>query len=333
MVYLLNNRRIFFKLIISLVIIQALTTATLTAQNIEAYGVYYATGKYQGENLLTLRRLLKDGERCYLAVDLNTLRTQVFPASALTVKTESWQTIAAAAAATPYFKALAHAAEQALPMQDAGIIQGFTSEKGVNLTIDLCPSHKPLDRIIFNSLISAFGKTEKPIPLSLSISGRFMLTHRANIDWLKSLEKAGDLSITWINHTYNHHYSPVVLLQENFLLMPGTDICFEILGTEVAMLQHGLVPSVFFRFPGLVSDKAVVDKVLTYGLIPVGSDAWLAKGQQTTPGSIVLIHGNGNEPIGVNDFLQLLRSERKSVLNRQWLLYDLRESPEDEFQN
>ncbi|WP_345329642.1 hypothetical protein [Mucilaginibacter defluvii] len=77
----------------------------------------------------------------------------------------------------------------------------------------------------------------------------------------------------------------------------------------------------------------MVDKVLTYGLIQVGSDAWLAKGQRATPGSIVLIHGNGNEPIGVNDFLQLLRSERGSAINRQWLLYDLRESLEDEFQN
>ncbi|GAA4907670.1 hypothetical protein [Mucilaginibacter defluvii] len=246
MVYLLSNRRIFLKFIISLVIIQALTTTTLTAQNIEAYSIYYATGKYQGENLLTLRSFLKDGEKSYLAVDLNTLRTQVITASTLTVQTEAWKNIEAANAATPYFKALAHAGEQALPMQDAGIIQGFTREKGVNLTIDLCPSHKPLDRVIFTSLIIAFGKTEKPVPLSLSISGRFMLTHRADIDWLKSLEKAGDLSITWINHTYNHHYSPGIPLQDNFLLKPGTDIRFEILGIEIAMLQHGLVPSVFF---------------------------------------------------------------------------------------
>lgn len=333
MVYLLSNRRIFLKFIISLVIIQALTTTTLTAQNIEAYSIYYATGKYQSENLLTLRSFLKDGEKSYLAVDLNTLRTQVITASTLTVQTEAWKNIEAANAVTPYFKALARAAEQALPMQDAGIVQGFTREKGVNLTIDLCPSHKPMDRVVFTSLISAFGKTEKPVPLSLSISGRFMLTHRADIDWLKNLEKAGDLSLTWINHTYNHHYSPGIPLQDNFLLKPGTDIRFEILGIEIAMLQHGLVPSVFFRFPGLVSDKAVVDKVLTYGLIPVGSDAWLAKGQRATPGSIVLIHGNGNEPIGVNDFLQLLRSERGSAINRQWLLYDLRESLEDEFQS
>ncbi|MCD8740250.1 polysaccharide deacetylase [Mucilaginibacter roseus] len=333
MIYLLSNRRIFLKFIISLAVILAVATATLSAQNIETYGVYYATGKYQDKILLTLRKFLKDGEKCYLAVDLNTLRTQVINASALTVQTESWQTIAAANAATPYFKAITRAGEQALPMQDAGIVQGFTREKGVNLTIDLCPSHKPLDRVIFTSLISEFSKTEKPVPLSLSISGRFMLTHRADIEWLKSLEKAGKLSITWINHTYNHHYSPGVPLQENFLLKPGTDVRFEILGTEIAMLQHGLVPSVFFRFPGLVSDKAMVDKVLSFGLIPIGSDAWLAKGQQAAPGSIVLIHGNGNEPIGVNDFLQLLRSEKKSVISRQWLLYDLRESLQDEFEN
>ena len=122
-------------------------------------------------------------------------------------------------------------------------------------------------------------------------------------------------------------------LKENFLLEPGTDINFEVLGTEQAMLNNGLLPSVFFRFPGLVSDQQLIYKITAFGLIPIGSDAWLAKGQQARPGSIVLIHGNGNEPTGVNDFLALLKSKTKSIAKKQWLLYDLRESVETEFEN
>jgi hypothetical protein len=100
----------------------------------------------------------------------------------------------------------------------------------------------------------------------------------------------------------------------------------EILRTEQAMLEHGMVPSVFFRFPGLVSSRELFDRVVAHGLVPVGSDAWLAKGQGPAEGSIVLVHGNGNEPIGIEDFLRLLRTERANIRDRDWLLVDLRQS-------
>jgi len=116
------------------------------------------------------------------------------------------------------------------------------------------------------------------------------------------------------------------------LLEPGTDINYEVLETEKAMLKNGLLPSVFFRFPGLVSDQQLVDKIVGFGLIPIGSDAWLAKGQLPKSGSIVLIHGNGNEPIGVDDFIKLLKSKTRAIAKKQWLLYDLTESIEDEFE-
>lgn len=72
--------------------------------------------------------------------------------------------------------------------------------------------------------------------------------------------------------------------------------------------------------------------MLAYGIIPLGSDAWLAKGQPANSGSIVLIHGNGNEPLGVADFIQLLKKKQKDVQRKQWMMYDLRESIEDEFE-
>ena len=160
-----------------------------------------------------------------------------------------------------------------------------------------------------------------------------MLTHSDDILWLKDLQNQNKIKITWINHTYNHHYDPKAPLTENFILKPGTDISFEILGTEIALLQHGLLPSAFFRFPGLVSDNKAVTAVTDFGIIPIGSDAWLAKGQQATNGSIVLIHGNGNEPVGVKDFINLLKTEKQNAMSKEWLLYDLRETVEDEFSN
>jgi hypothetical protein len=92
------------------------------------------------------------------------------------------------------------------------------------------------------------------------------------------------------------------------------------------MIENGMTPSVFFRFPGLVSDSVLFRKITAYGLIPVGTDAWLAKKQSPKSGSIVLVHANGNEPYGIQRFFGLLRNHRDSIAAGSWLLYDLRKS-------
>ncbi|MDT3401937.1 polysaccharide deacetylase family protein [Mucilaginibacter terrae] len=311
-------------------IFTSLTLATI-AQPVKNYRIFWGVANYQNKKIIISRKFERNGKRCYLGIDPNTLTTAVLPATQITVNTSTYADVLSAFKNTPYVNALGSAQQQATSLQDAGISHGFPKEKGISLTIDLCPSHKPLDRIIFTNLIAEFKKVKTPIPVALSLTGRFMLTHADDIAWLKSLEKYGDLSITWINHTYNHHFNPRLPLKVNFLLEPATDLNFEILGTEIAMLQNGLTPSVFFRFPGLVSDQQLITRVTGYGLIPVGSDAWLAKGQNAASGSIVLIHGNGNEPLGVADFIKLLKTEKQNVLNHQWLLYDLSENVEDEF--
>lgn len=300
--------------------------------SIEGYNKYFAITKYGDKELLILRKFKTSGINSYLAVNPRELTTSIIPAAGLTVKEMRFEQALSYLAGIPYANAISSANQLSGNLQDAGIIHGFQKEKGITLTIDLCPSHKVLDRVIFTSLISEFQKTEKPVPIAVSITGRWMLTHSNDLTWLKGLEKSKDIEVTWINHSYNHRVSSKAPLKTNFLLEPGTDMNFEILGTELAMLQHGLLPSVFFRFPGLVSDTEVVKRVLSYGIIPVGSDAWLAKGQPANAGSIVLIHGNGNEPVGVQDFIKLLRDKQKDITGKQWMMYDLRESIEDEFQ-
>jgi hypothetical protein len=300
----------------------------VSAQPISKYRVCFGTA---GDNLLVMRSFERGGQSYYLAADAATLTTRLYPAAQLRVTQSTLSQTLAKLHNSAYSRAIAAALQQSYSLQDAGVSHGFAKEKGISLTIDLCPSHKPLDRVIFASLIHSFKMVKMPVPVAISVTGRFMLTHGDDIEWLKSLQIAGDLDITWINHTYNHHFNSGIPLKENFLLEPGTDVNFEILGTETAMLQHGLTPSVFFRFPGLVSDHSLVDKVTAYGLIPVGTDAWLAKGQNAATGSIVLIHGNGNEPVGVKDFIKLLSTQAPEIMNKQWLLYDLSETVEDEF--
>ena len=315
-----------------LILVLILSNFFLIAQDeISNYKVYFAAGEFKNKTILVIRKYEQSGKEFYIGVDPEDLETQIIPANQISAETLSWQQILNNLHDTPYVRAIQTAERQSFSLQNSGIVHGFPKEKGVTLTIDLCPSDKPLDRIIFKTLVTEFQKTEKPVPLALSITGRFMLTHSEDMTWIKDLIASGEISVTWINHTYNHNFNPRVPLKENFLLEPGTDLNFEILGTEIALLQHGLLSSVFFRFPGLVSDHNVMDKVIEYGLIPIGSDAWLAKGQPIHSGSIVLIHGNGNEPLGINDFIRLLKSEKSSIMKKEWLLYDLRESIENEF--
>lgn len=114
------------------------------------------------------------------------------------------------------------------------------------------------------------------------------------------------LDITWVNHSFSHPYFKGKPFNENFLLFPGMDMKSEVLITEKILLQHNQVPSMFFRFPGLVSNEMTVKELNKLGLIPIGSNAWLAKGEHPKSGCIFLIHGNGNEPLGIKMALKLI---------------------------
>ncbi|WP_316798585.1 polysaccharide deacetylase [Pedobacter frigidisoli] len=310
---------------------------SLYAQDMEGitrYKVNYAlasTGTNDMTTVLATRSFVVKGQKYVLLLNPNTFETRIDLANKYSMRKVEWPKVLAIFKNTPYVKSLEAAAARDIQLQNAGIDHAIPNETGIVLTIDLCPSHKPLDRIIFESVFAEFKRIEKPAPIAISVSGKWMLKHQDDLNWLKSLVKKNELNITWVNHTYNHEVNSLPL-SENFLLAPGTQLDVEVLENEKLMLKNGLTPSLFFRFPGLVSDKTVVQKIEGYGYLPIGSDAWLAKGQQANAGSIVLIHGNGNEEIGVKDFIQLLKSKQADVKNRQWLLFDLRQGLEKEFE-
>lgn len=214
--------------------------------------------------------------------------------------------------------------ERAEQGKTSGLAHLPGSDRGVALTVDLCPSKKRLDRRLIQGLREAFGPQARNIPVAFAITGSWIRSHEADLAWLAALADSGILAPTWVNHSDHHNYRKGLAPSKNFLLLPGTDVRAEILGAETEMLRHGLVPSIYFRFPGLVENPAVFGEVLATGLLALGSDAWLAKDQKPGPGSIVLIHGNGNEPKGVKDFLQLLQSKKTGIRQGTWRLETLR---------
>ena len=191
---------------------------------------------------------------------------------------------------------------------------GLTHQNGgMTLTTDLCPSSKTgFERRLYQTLIDRF---KHPVPVTLFISGRWIAHHEEALKQLHRWEQEGKLAITWGNHTYTHPYHPSKPLKHNFVLSPGYNLKSDTLKLEQTLLERGIVPSIFFRFPGLVSDQKSMETIRGLGLIPIGSDAWLAKGQQPKQGSIILIHGNKNEPKGVDLFLKMVESNRLRKLH------------------
>ncbi|GAB4018925.1 polysaccharide deacetylase family protein [Spirosoma koreense] len=272
---------------------------------------------------VVLRQWQQQTQTRYLVLNPETLETSVVALLKDGVRPLSWPDVMQQVRQTPYGRALRAEQQRDANLQDAGIERTDTTERGFSLTIDLCPSTKPLTRSVFEQLVQAFEPAEKPIPVTITITGLWMENHTQDLTYLKNLVSRGELAITWVNHSYHHRYNPRLPLSTNFLLEANTNLSDEVLLNEQAMLKNGLTPAIFFRFPGLVSDKAVFDRILSFGLLPIGSDAWLAKNQSPKQGSLVLIHANGNEPLGIMDFISLIRQKSPFIKNKTWLLYDL----------
>jgi hypothetical protein len=251
-----------------------------------------------GESRLAIRRMSVDDTPLILAVDPQSLQTSLERASCWRCEATS----DAEQAETRYLKALHPPQDPTRPpaLVNAGLIHG--AGDGAFVTGDLCPSRKPLDRAFFEKLSAQGPRT----PVMLAVSGGWIARHGADFAWLRGKERNGALAITWANHSYTHPYVRRLADQKNYFLRPGVDVDREIFETERLIIAEGETPSVFFRFPGLVADAALLEHVRSRHLIALGADGWLALGLRPRPGSIVLVHPNGNEPAGLKIFSRLI---------------------------
>lgn len=244
-----------------------------------------------GKKFIALRAFEQQNIARYLLVDPLTLQTSVLPQSALKAIDEP-------SGPSLYKTALLRYTAKPLLLQNQGIV---AAEKPLAdsafLTVDLCPSSRQFDQFFFNRLIA--GSHGKPFPAGISVSGLWITKHRPAFKWLRQQNHQRRLAITWVNHSWRHRYIARLPAGKNFLLLPGTDVRQELLATEELLLAHNETPSVFVRFPGLIADAEVMATARELGLIPLGAEAWLAKGQKIRNGSVVLVHGNGNEPAGL----------------------------------
>jgi hypothetical protein len=272
---------------------------------------------------IALRKFRMNGVECYLAVDPVSLRTEIAPVGKYLILKKTFSEISARRKDAAYFKALRFAGQNSWRLQNAGMTHIHGGDRDVYFTADLCPTKLRMDRTPFIQLVRECGTCRRPVPVAIAVSGIWIDKHPEDLTWIIDLVRSGDLAVTWVNHTYTHRYKKRVPLWKNFLLDIGSKLEEEVMKNEMAMLEAGLVPSVFFRFPGLVSNKAIFGGVTDFGLIPLGSDAWLGKKQWPVVGSIILVHANGQEPVGIKRFLWILGSKKKEIAAGQWAFGDL----------
>jgi hypothetical protein len=262
---------------------------------VDDYGpVLKACVAADGRKAVAIRDMTVAGQKISLFADPEALTTRLERAACWTCHDES----EAELNATRMGRAIRESAEA--PglvhrgfLQNAGLTHG--GGQGDFLTGDLCPSQKPLSRAFFTQL-----ESEGPhVPVALSISGLWLIHHFDDFRWLVDQRNSGALDILWTDHTYHHPYHRKLPDDANFLLTKGVDPQEEILDTERLLIANGETPSLFFRFPGLISSDPLMQAVGQYHLITLGANAWLALGQKPGHGSIVLVHPNGNEPKGL----------------------------------
>ena len=260
---------------------------------------YDSSGKVR----IAIRQFRKDDAPFLLLVDPFSLQTSTVAAASFIMRGGvSPETLRA----SPFFKALEHYGGSPCTIQNHGAVHARQPVQGMFLTVDMCPSRKPFEKTFFAYLAGLPQTDGKGAAVAIAMTGNWLLNHRDEFAWITGKIKEGKLAVTWVNHSLTHPYDPKTPLARNFLLSPGIDFDHEVLETERLLLENGQVPSIFFRFPGLVADARLIQRLKGLALIPVGSDAWLAKGEKPDNGSIILVHGNGNEPAGIEKIMRLL---------------------------
>ena len=176
----------------------------------------------------------------------------------------------------------------------------------VCLTVDFCWSMRRFENPLFEMLRRKTTASREPVQPVFFISGRWLAQHPEEMHNLIVLSAQPGMSVTWGLHSWIHPKDGGFLNELSLEAVRN-----DTLRLEESLLRWGIVPTVFYRFPGLIHDEARLRTILEMGLLSIDCESWLAMranmeegpfAQPIQDGSIILVHGNGNEPKGIASF-------------------------------
>ena len=268
-----------------------------------------------GRKLAVIRTATYQGEATRLVVDEESFATSLVAASALAQSTRT-ANADDHVQDTPYSRSLAGVAGRGAALEHLSAASpNLGADEAFALTIDMCQSHKPWEKRLFDWAVALSEKLHEAIPIGVAMTGVWAKAHPAELEQLQTWERAGKLAITWINHSSTHplHCLDASCRRAEFLTAASVDFDEEVLGEERVVLARGMIPSTLFRFPGLVHDANRLRQLERLSLMPLDADGWIAKGQPIRPGAVVLVHGNGNEPEGIVGFLRQVEAPARAA--------------------
>ncbi|WP_225872352.1 hypothetical protein [Pedobacter frigidisoli] len=147
-----------FLLTVAVFFLANLTVSGQSFQGIKRYKAIFSLATRASEKLIAVRAFINNNQKYLLLVNPESLDSKVDLASNYSLSNLEYSNVLAIFKNTAYVKSIEAAATKDIQLQNAGIDHSIPNEKGITLTIDLYPSHRPLDRIIFQSVFDELKK-------------------------------------------------------------------------------------------------------------------------------------------------------------------------------
>lgn len=253
------------------------------------------------KRLLLIRSYLADGVPMYVSVNVDDNTLEPVAADTLTQDTQvSMETIGD----SPYLLGLSETSNSTLSTLHHEATQAPGDQ--FSLTVDMCQSSRVWDLDLFRWMVDLSSVTGEPTRVGIAMTGLWAARHSHNFQQLLDWQRDGKLDITWINHSNRHQLSKDSRGKYHFLTKASIDFEKAVTDLEILLLSQDQMFSPLFRFPGLVHDSHRLRQLNGLSLLGLDANGWLAKGQPLADGSVVLLHGNGNETVGVRMFFEAI---------------------------
>jgi hypothetical protein len=259
---------------------------------VASYAVVEFPFAHDGRNFLVTRELrFVSGETRWLAVDMENLQTALLTPEIDRIS--NWQS------ADLQTNGLLGGLKEHMLRKKSVFGEGksalYRRETNTNalLTTDLCPTKRLLNRDFYRAVAEMAPGGNTNLPFIIFFSGEWMVSHEDDLEWLRT----NGVRFIAGNHTFHHH-----IIAGKW---PVEDFIADITNNEVTMIERGILPSCFFRFPGLTYGPEHIEALAKLNMLPLDCEMWM--GQKDVPSwPLILLHSNGNVDIEVRMFRKFL---------------------------
>jgi len=164
------------------------------------------------QEVILTRKMRSGSHDLAFIVDPSSLKTQLIEQQCLqSCRNTSVEELSSQ---TRYGQMLEESSKAPFLTENDGLNQS-TINKGVLLTVDMCPSRKNMDTDFF-SAIESKAQSQK-VSFAVAITDRWISQFPDSFQKLKNMQKNKNIELSWINHSATHPYKKGLKFSENFL--------------------------------------------------------------------------------------------------------------------